>query len=210
MQLIGPFWKNHSQFFSQMCASMRGGHHCTLLKHCVIATQSQSFVLQQMKCGLLDSDNPTNGPWRKVVQPPLWACHSLTHSFTHCLTASLTHFSCFAAALLAKQQHCPLLVNDQLTWTATSHLKPYCHGYLTLALSHSFMSLHYEAFFPLVHKEKWRLLQFGKACLSFISDWATASQGLLVRRGHFTSAGESQWNSASGRDVAGCESPREG
>lgn len=87
--IIGPLWKNHIQFFSRMCASTGGGHHRKLLKHCVIATKSQSFVLQQMKCGLLDSDNPANGPWRKVVQPPLWACHSLTHSFTHSLPHSL-------------------------------------------------------------------------------------------------------------------------
>lgn len=117
-----------------MCASMGGAHHHKLVKHCVIATKSQSFVLQQMKCGLLDSDNPAKGPWRKVLQPPLWACHSLTHSFTHSLPHSLI-FSCTAAASIAKQQHCPLLVNDQLTWTATSHLKPKCHIFLMLALS---------------------------------------------------------------------------
>lgn len=50
----------------------------------------QSFVLQQMKCGLLDSDNPADGPWRKVVHPPLWACHSLPSSFTRSLPHSLT------------------------------------------------------------------------------------------------------------------------
>lgn len=97
-----------------MCVSTGGGHHRKLLKHCVIATKSQSFVLQEMKCGLLDSDNPANGPWRKVVQPPLWACHLLTHSFTH----SLPHL------LISHALQPPRLQNSNTApfWLLTAHL----------------------------------------------------------------------------------------
>lgn len=87
--------KPYPVFLPGVCILGGGGHQHKLLKHCVIATR---FVLQQMKCGLLDSDNPANGPWRKVVQAPLWACHSLIcslpHSLAHCLTRSfLMHCS---------------------------------------------------------------------------------------------------------------------
>lgn len=203
LQLIGPFWKNHMQFLSRVCASRGGGHQRKLLKHCVME-KSFGFLLQQMKCGLLDSDNPANGPWRKVVQPPLWACHSLTYSFTH----SLPH------SLISRALQLPRLQNSNTApfWLMTSSPEQPLPTWNPKVSGSRLASFLYDppvgGLFPsgpyggTAAAAVWERLPYLR--------WATASQGLLVRRGHFASAVESQWNSASGRDVAGRESPWEG
>lgn len=142
-----------------------------------------------------------------MVQPPLWACHSLTHSFTH----SLPHSLIFHPLQLPSLQNS----NTAPFWLTTS------------SPEQPFPKRHVLFFFffppcpisslasgrPFSLWSIWKngsCCSLGGHCLGFISEWATASQSLLVGRGHFTSAGELQWNSASGRDVAGRESPTGG
>lgn len=146
------------------------------------------------------------GRWRNLL------CGRVTRSLTRSLAHSLTRWclgrrsrlSCKTATLPPFGQR-PAHLNR-----ANSHLKPKRTFSDTRLVPFIYKPPLGGLFFLLAHIEKWRLMQFLRACLGFISNWATATQGLLVRRGRFISAGDSQWNRACGKDVAGLQSPGEG
>lgn len=171
-------------------------------------------------CGGIDADRcsfPLSVSGHVICSRP-----SLNHPFTRSLTHSTAHSPAHCSsqtgrpASLAKYQHCPLLVGlishlDRMM----SHLKNDCtEQFLTLTLSHWFINLLWEKrkrfFYRETTDKGWRLMYFCLAWLGYISDWITATQGLLLRHSHFTSARESQWNSACERDGAGLESRGEG
>lgn len=166
--------------FSPRTSTSTGGSHPKLLKYMCDFRKSQSFVLQQMKCGLLDNDNPADWPWRKVAHPPLWACHSLTHSLTHSFTRSLAHSltaslpHCLTASLAHSLTHRPLLRRGLLQnsntapfWLMAGSLE---QSDFTQARSQrpSGASSGRPSF--LVHAEGRGLVQFRWACLAVISD----------------------------------------
>lgn len=149
--------------------------------------------------------------------------HSITHSLSHSLNSSLPHTNahcssqtgCQSHLLWEKQQHCPLLARltchpDRMM----SHLKnDHTEQLLTLALSHWFINLLWEKREDFFIVEWW--IRVEGWCTFACPDSAISLTESLPLRAcywdiHFTSTGDSWWNSACVRDGPGPESLGEG
>lgn len=144
-----------------------------------------------------------------------WLTHSIAHSLTHCSsqTGRQSHLSCKTTTLPPFGRTNPSPGQDDVPLEKRLH-RTISDTHPVSLIYKSSLGEKKEGFLVFLSQETvdkgWRLMYFCSAWLGYISDWITATQSLLPRHSHFTSAGDSQWNSACGRDGAGPESRGEG
>lgn len=157
-----------------------------------------------------------------------FALHSITHSLIHSI--QLLTPSCTAAtrqsispAFLLKTPTLPPFGRSSLSpgetdvpsekrplWTISDTVPVSLIYTSSLEEKRGFSFFLFLFFFENRRDKGWRLTYLWSAWLGSVSDWITATRSLLLRHSYFTSAADSQWNSACGRDEAGLESPGEG